>query len=105
MVSEKLNMYTACALELHVVNVHMLKYFKSHYTVHPITSPVFSRPSHSSPVTSVIFLSCIFGVPVDERREDVLEYVALSFVKELSMSGTTYLWMLILVPSIHLNAA
>jgi len=28
----------------------------------------------------------------------VLEYVALSFVKELSMSGTTYLWMLILVP-------
>jgi len=28
----------------------------------------------------------------------ILEYVALSFVKELSMSGTTYLWMLILVP-------
>jgi len=25
----------------------------------------------------------------------VLEYVALSFVKELSMSGITYLWMLI----------
>jgi len=28
----------------------------------------------------------------------VLEYVALSFVKELPMSGTTNLWMLILVP-------
>jgi len=28
----------------------------------------------------------------------VLEYVALSFVKELSMSGTTCVWMLILVP-------
>jgi len=28
----------------------------------------------------------------------VLEYVALSFVKDLSMFGTTYLWILILVP-------
>jgi len=34
----------------------------------------------------------------------MLEYVALSCVKELSMSGTTYLLMLILVPLAHLNA-
>jgi len=37
-------------------------------------------------------------IDIKFSNDTVLEYVALSFVKELSMSGTTYLWMLILVP-------
>ena len=48
--------------------------------------------------TCLVYSVKLEVIDIKFLNHTVLENVTLSFVKELSMSGTTFLWMLILVP-------